>query len=247
MAACAAAGACPHEERNRRERQTDRPANRPEGRPDPASRHRSSLPRSRAFHFRSSRVRPQQSLSLRPPWHGEALHERHRQVERESEDAGDEDGRPRLAGLEKARRALDVDAQRLRRAAEELAHDGADHGQRRAGPEGGEHEGRAVRQPQLPEDLPLAGRAAPHELEAPGVHAEEPSQGADEGREEGHEGRDGDLRARADPEPDDRERRQRDDRAPRPRRWRRAGARSATAGERLASAAPTRASPQPSA
>src|SRR5262245_3214605 len=83
---------------------------------------------------------PQEPLPLRPPWYGEALHERHRQVERESQDAGHEDRRPRLAGLEEARRALDVNSQRLRPAAEDIAHDRAYHGQRPAGPEPGEHE-----------------------------------------------------------------------------------------------------------
>ena len=48
------------------------------------------------------------------------------------------------------------------------------------------------------EDLPLGGRAASHQLERLRRHAGEPSERADERREERHERRDGDLRALAD-------------------------------------------------
>src|ERR687887_2720561 len=73
-------------------------------------------------------------LSLACRWgpaQGQPLEDRDRRVERDPEQAGEEDAGPRGCELERARPVEDQDAERVEGAAEVLADDGADHRQHR--------------------------------------------------------------------------------------------------------------------
>ena len=146
------------------------------------------------------------------PAHRDPLDERDREVERDAEDAGDEDRRPGRLEVEERGRALDLDPERGERAAEVLADDRADHREHARHLQRGEEVRERGRDAHTSEDLTVARCVRVHQLDRRRPHRGEALEHVHEHREEAEHGGDRDLRALVDPEPGDRDRREGDDR-----------------------------------
>ena len=105
-------------------------------------------------------------------------------VEGHAEDARHDDRRPRLLEGEDPGRAPDEDPERVLRAAEVVADDGADHREHACDLQCREDVGQRVRDPHPPEDLAFARRVRPHELDLLRPHRRQASQRVHHHREE---------------------------------------------------------------
>src|SRR5712692_7992421 len=154
--------------------------------------------------LRRSRWPPSAYATMSPPWirvfmgfslflafgreprAREALDERDRPEEEDGHDGEEDHGAERQLGLPVRGRREDHVAEPLV-GADELADDGADHGQRDGHLGAGEEERQRHRQPDFQERLERAGPVRAAQVEELGRRRRQPGRGVDDDREEGDE------------------------------------------------------------